>query len=28
LILAVASPVLARFADEIARPFMPKPVAA
>jgi CPA2 family monovalent cation:H+ antiporter-2 len=28
LILAVVSPVLARFADEIARPFLPKPVAA
>ncbi len=28
LILAVASPVLARFADEIARPFVPKPVTA
>jgi CPA2 family monovalent cation:H+ antiporter-2 len=28
LILAVASPILARFADEIARPFMPKPVTA
>ena len=28
LILAVVSPVLARFADEIARPFLPKPVPA
>ncbi|MEO8106234.1 MAG: cation:proton antiporter [Actinomycetes bacterium] len=28
LILAVASPVLARFADDIAKPFMPKPVNA
>ena len=28
LILAVTSPVLARFADDLARPFMPKPVPA
>ena len=28
LILAVASPILARFADELAKPFMPRTVAA
>ncbi|MEO8107962.1 MAG: cation:proton antiporter, partial [Actinomycetes bacterium] len=28
LILAVTSPVLARFADDLAHPFMPKPVGA
>ncbi|MCZ3389043.1 MAG: cation:proton antiporter [Actinomycetia bacterium] len=28
LILAVTSPVLARFADDVARPFMPKPAGA
>lgn len=28
LILAVTSPVLARFADDVARPFMPRPVGA
>ena len=28
LILAVTSPVLARFADELAKPFMPKAVPA
>jgi hypothetical protein len=28
LILAVSAPVLARFADDLARPFLPKPVTA